>query len=135
MEPFTNVFVNREAYHGFMQTGQWPEGTTFFLEVRAGEGHTANDVAGASQGKLIALEAEQKDSKRYPDGGFAFFDLSHSAANQGAAPLPRTAGCYACHRAHGAVEWTFTQFYPEQFAVAQRLGTVRKDYDPDAKLK
>ncbi len=133
--PFTNVFVTREGYLGFMRTGQWPEGTTFFLEVRQGEGHAANNVAGASQGKLIGLEAEQKDSKRYPDGGFAFFDLSHGAANQPSAPLPRSASCYTCHRQHGAVEWTFTQFYPEQFALAQRLGTVRKDYDPNGKLK
>ena len=135
MEPFTNVFVTPEAYRGFMQTGRWPDGTTFFLEVRQGEGHAANDVRGASQGSLIALEAEQKDSARYPDGGFAFFDLSRSAAGERAAPLPRTATCYACHRLHGAVEWTFTQFYPEQFALARRLGTVRKDYDPNGKLK
>jgi hypothetical protein len=33
------------------------------------------------------------------------------------------------------VEWTFTQFYPEQFEVAQRLGKVRADYDPNRKAE
>jgi hypothetical protein len=33
------------------------------------------------------------------------------------------------------VEWSFTQFYPEQFAVAQQKGTVRKDYDPNRKAE
>jgi hypothetical protein len=33
------------------------------------------------------------------------------------------------------VEWTFTQFYPEQFAVAQKLHTVRADYDPARKAQ
>ncbi len=80
------------------------------------------------------MEAEHKDSTRYPDGGWAYFSFGRGEQEQ-ADPIPRTAGCYTCHRLHGAVEWTFTQFYPEQFAVAQRLGTVRKDYDPDAKLQ
>jgi hypothetical protein len=33
------------------------------------------------------------------------------------------------------VEWTFTQFYPTAFEVAQRLGTVRPDYDPARKAE
>ena len=83
----------------------------------------------------MAIEAEKKDSTQYPDGGFAFFDFGPGGRNERAQPLPRTASCYACHSTNGAVEWTFTQFYPELFAVAQRLGTVRKDYDPNRKLK
>ncbi len=132
--PFTNVFVTPAGYRSFMQSGKWPDGTTFFLEVRQGVGHTTTDVTGASQGTLIGLAAEQKDNARYPDGGFAYFDFGPAGTKERAQPLPRSAACYACHRQHGAVEWTFTQFYPEQFAVAQHLGTVRKDYDPNRKL-
>jgi hypothetical protein len=131
---FTNIFVEPAIYHSFMQTGRWPEGTTFFMEVREGVSHTAIGTNGNSQGALLAVEAEHKDSTRYPDGGWAYFSFGHGEKEQ-AEPIPRTAECYTCHRLHGAVEWTFTQFYPEQFAVAQRLGTVRKDYDPTAKLK
>jgi hypothetical protein len=131
---FTNIFVEPAIYRSFMQTGRWPEGTTFFMEVREGVSHTAIGTSGNSQGALLAVEAEHKDSTRYPDGGWAYFSFGHGEQEQ-AEPIPRTAECYTCHRLHGAVEWTFTQFYPEQFAVAQRLGTVRKDYDPAAKLK
>jgi hypothetical protein len=28
------VFVAPEAYRSFMRTGKWPDGATFFLEVR-----------------------------------------------------------------------------------------------------
>lgn len=128
--PFTNVFVTPEAYRSFMQTGLWPDGTAFFLEVRQGEGHPEDGVSGQSQGALLAVEAEVKDSTRYPDGGWAYFDFGRGGGDERAQPLPRTESCYSCHRQHGAVQWTFTQFYPEQFAVAQHLGTVRQDYDP-----
>ena len=97
--------------------------------------HTDIGTSGSSEGELLAVEAEHKDSTRYPDGGWAYFDFGHQGEKAQAEPLPRTAECYTCHRLHGAVEWTFTQFYPEQFAVAQRMGTVRKDYDPNARLK
>ena len=36
--PFTNIFVTPDSYRRFMQTGIWPEGTTFFLELRQGVG-------------------------------------------------------------------------------------------------
>jgi hypothetical protein len=132
---FTNIFVEPAVYRSFMQTGKWPEGTTFFMEVRAGVGHTDIGTRGSSQGELLAVEAERKDSTRYPDGGWAYFDFGPHGDDAQAQPMPRTHECYTCHRLHGAVEWTFTQFYPEQFAVAQAKGTVRKDYDPTAPLQ
>jgi hypothetical protein len=118
--PFTNVFVLPEAYRSFMRTGKWPDGATFFLEVRAGVAHNSHGTHGSSQGPT-----------RYPGAGFAYFDFGPGGADQKGRPLPATAACYSCHRQHGAVEWTFTQFYPEQFAVAQKMGTVRQDYDPN----
>lgn len=129
--PFTNVFVTRDAYHSFMQSGKWPDGVTFFLEVRRAVDNSSIGTAGNSQGEVLGLEAEHKDSTRYPDGGFAFFDFGPGGKDLQGRMIPRTASCYACHRQHGAVEWTFTQFYPEQFAIAQKMGTVRKDYDPN----
>jgi hypothetical protein len=135
--PFTNVYVNPPAYRSFMQSGQWPEGTTFFLEVRRGVANASIDSAGRSQGDLVALEAAVKDSSKYPDGGWAYFGFNgpDGHALDKARLFPRSANCYSCHSKHGAVEWTFTQFYPDQFAVAQRKGTVRKDYDPNLKAE
>jgi hypothetical protein len=127
---FSNVFVNPPAYRSFMSTGKWPEGTYFILEIRRGEENVSINNGGRTQGAHIALEAAVKDSSRYPDGGWAYFSFDGATGlRASAAPLPRTAECYACHRQHGAVEWTFTQFYPQQFEVAQKMGTVRKDYD------
>jgi hypothetical protein len=130
--PFTNVFVNPEAYRAFMKTGRWPDGSVFLLEVRRGAAHVSVDSSGRTQAQQLALEAAVKDTARYPEGGWAYFDFGRS---ESAAPLPRNASCYGCHRRHGAVEWTFTQFYPDQFAVAQQKGTVRKDYDPNLKAE
>jgi Cytochrome P460 len=132
---FDNVFVNPIAYRAFMKSGKWPDGTYFILEVRRGEENVSIDAEGRTQGAHVALEAAVKDSRRYPDGGWAYFSFdSPDGLRKTAAPFPRTANCYSCHRQHGAVEWTFTQFYPQQFEVAQKLGTVRADYDPKRKF-
>ena len=134
--PFTNVFVKPEAWRGFMQTGVWPEGTLFVLEVRRALEAQSINQQGRTQGEVVAVEVSLKDSKRYPDGGWAYFDFgTPKAGKSAAAPLPRTEACYACHSKHGAVEWTFTQFYPEQFEVASKLNTVRPDYDPARKAQ
>lgn len=134
--PFTNVFVKPEAWRGFMQTGVWPEGTVFVLEVRRALEAQSINVQGRTQGEVVVVEASVKDSTRYPDGGWAYFDFgTPQAAKAAVAPLPRSEACYSCHKAHAAVEWTFTQFYPEQFEVATRKNTVRPDYDPARKVQ
>ena len=109
----------------------WPEGATFFLEVRRAESHVSINQGGASQGALLRIEAAKKDRTLNPEGGWSYFDFGEGGRNEMAQPEPRTASCYSCHSKHGAVEWTFTQFYPEQFAVAMAKHTVRKDYDPN----
>ena len=133
--PFTNVFVNPEAYRAFVGTGRWPDGTVFALEIRSADENVSINVGGRTQGAMLALEAAVKDSKRYPEGGWAYFSFDgEKELKARAAPFPRSADCYSCHRSHGAVEWTFTQFYPELFAIAKQKGTVRPDYDPARKL-
>jgi len=134
--PFDNVFVRPESYREFMKTGRWPEGTMFMLEVRNAEENVSINAGGRTQGSLRAIEAAVKDSKRYPDGGWSYFSFDGpQGLKESTAPFPRTASCYACHSRNGAVEWTFTQFYPVPFEVAQKLGTVRKDYDPARKAE
>jgi hypothetical protein len=133
--PFSNVFVNPESYREFMQTGQWPNGTMFVLEIRHALESVSIDNGGRTQGDVVAIEASVKDATRFPDGGWAYLSFDGpQGLKAAAAPFPRTQSCYSCHSAHGAVEWTFTQFYPAQFEVAKRLGTVRADYDPSKKV-
>lgn len=120
---YDTVFVEPASAAAFEQTGVWPDGTTFVLEIRTAE-HTGSIVTrGHYQTELVGLEAEIKDA-RIP-GGWGFF------AFQGDGPakrLPGTASCYGCHAASGAVENTFTQFYPTLFPIAQAKGTVRRDF-------
>ena len=133
--PFSNVFVSPESYRAFMRTGRWPNGTMFVLEIRRALENVSINNGGRTQGDVVAVEASVKDTARYPDGGWAYLTFDGPQGLQSAAaPFPRTQSCYSCHSANGAVEWTFTQFYPAQFEVAKRLGTVRADYDPSKKL-
>jgi hypothetical protein len=130
---FDNVFVNRQSYRAFMQSGRWPEGTMFILELRRGERHVSIDTGGQTQSGIVGLEAAVKDSTRFAStGGWAYFGLGggRSPLVESAMPNPPTASCYACHGEHTAVENTFVQFYPTLFEVAQRLGTVKPTYDP-----
>src|SRR6478735_653782 len=47
--PFDNVFVNREAYESFKQTGHWPDGTVLVLEIHGASDTGSINVAGAFQ--------------------------------------------------------------------------------------
>jgi hypothetical protein len=134
--PFSNVFVNPAAYRSFLDSGRWPDGTMFMLEIRRAEENVSINAGGRTQGAIVAMEASVKDATRYPDGGWSYFSFdSPQGPKASAAPFPRSAECYSCHRTHGAVEWSFTQFYPELFEVAKAKGTVRPDYDPARKAQ
>jgi hypothetical protein len=83
----------------------------------------------------LAVEAAVRDSSRFPGEGWAYFSFDDPAGLRATAkPLAHTATCYACHETHGAVQWTFTQFYADAFERARQLGTIRKDYDPARKI-
>jgi hypothetical protein len=47
--------------------------------------------------------------------------------------IPTSASCYSCHRAHGAVDTTFVQFYPTLLPVAAKLGTLSPSYVAETK--
>jgi hypothetical protein len=130
--PFDNVFVNRQSYRAFLQSGRWPDGTMFILELRRSERHVSIDTGGQTQGGTLGIEAAVKDTTRYnATGGWAYLGFGGGdKLAESAMPNPPTASCYACHRDNTAVENTFVQFYPTLFEVAQRLGTVKPTYDP-----
>jgi hypothetical protein len=132
---FDNVFVTPSAYRAFMRTGRWPERTMFVLEIRASEEQVSINTGGRTQGRVVAVEVALKDSARFPQTTWGYFDFGAGATAKASAPaLPATARCYACHGEHAAVENTFVQFYPELMDVARRLGTVNKAYDPARKV-
>jgi hypothetical protein len=133
---FDNVFVMREAYRQFMQTGTWPEKTIFVLEIRRAGTNVSINNGGQTQGGMVALEVEVKDRSRFPETGWGFFNFGDAPNFQAAAAaLPTSATCYSCHRQNTAVENTFVQFYPTLMEVARRLGTVKPAYDPAHKVQ
>ncbi len=128
---FDNVYVNPPAFAEFKKTGKWPEGTMFALEIRYSTSQGSINKGGYYQTDAAALEVAVKDTSRY-EKGWGYFNFRGGMTPQLAtAPvLGRGAGCYACHEGAGAVENTFTQFYPTALAIAQSKGTVKASYKP-----
>ena len=127
---FQNVFVNRSAYRAFKETGAWPDGSIFVLEIRKATSEASINVAGNFQSDLLVLEAEVKDA-RFPDG-WAFYNFGRAGSMPDAiAPLSAedAAPCIACHTEHTAVERTFVQFYPTALEIAREKGTLKPGFD------
>jgi hypothetical protein len=122
---FTNVFVNPSAYRSFLATGTWPDKTTLVLEVRGSSSQGSINRGGSYQSDVIAIEAEVKDSAKFPGKSWAFFSFGKSSLGE---LLPRSADCYGCHSSHGAVDNTFVQFYPALMEIAKQKGTLTPAY-------
>ncbi len=119
---FDNVFVNREAYKSFVETGTWPDKTVLVLEVRGAEtkgsiNHTGHFQTGDGP---IDVEVHLKDESRFP-GKWAFFSFD---GDKPAKMIPTSASCYSCHQQHGAVDTTFVQFYPTLLPLAKKKSTL-----------
>jgi len=117
---FDNVFVDPVAWRTFKMTGRWPDGATFILENRGANSRGSINKHGQYQTEaLMGVEAHVHDSARFK-GGWGFFALGDG---EPAKMIPYTQSCYACHQSHGAVDTTFTQFYPTARAIAVKAGT------------
>jgi hypothetical protein len=116
---FDNVFVNRTGYAGFLKSGSWPDGTFFVLEVRSSESKRSINQGGHFQSGVVGTEGEMKKN-----GEWTFY--SFNEAGKEGKPFARTANCYSCHRANGAVDNTFVQFYPT-LPVAREKGRLRPE--------
>ncbi|MDG3439328.1 cytochrome P460 family protein [Nitrospirillum amazonense] len=127
---FDNVFVNREAYLAFKQTGTWPEKTTFVLEVRGAADKGSINKSGHFQtSEVMGLEVHVKDTARFHDDGWGFYSFdAGDAAPRPAEQLPVEQSCYSCHREHGAVNTTFVQFYPTLRPIAEAKKTFSAAY-------
>jgi hypothetical protein len=121
---FDNVFVNRPAYARFLQTGTWPDGTTFVLEVRNAQSQGSINRGGHFHSGVAAVEVHVKDEKRFPKKKWAFFGFEEGKNT--AEPFPADARCFSCHEEHGAVDTTFVQFYPTLIGTAKAKGTFHE---------
>jgi Cytochrome P460 len=125
---FDNVFVAPSAYRAFVATGKWPEKTMFVLEARGSNSKGSINNGGHYQTDRMGFEIEVKDSSRFPGNGWAFFQPEGKTAKM----IQRTASCYTCHPANGAVDNTFVQFYPTLLPIAKEKGTLTASYQASA---
>ena len=63
---FTNVFVPQWAYKEFMNSGKWPDKTTFVVEERMSQSKGSINKVGNFQVDSMGMGVEVKDS-RLPD--------------------------------------------------------------------
>jgi len=120
---FDNVFVDPAAWAGFQKTGHWPDKTVFVKEDRgAGSKGSINKNGDYQTEELMGLEFHVRDEARFK-GGWGFFFAS---GDKPADLIPYDAACYSCHLAHGAVDTTFTQFYPTAKPIAVEDGTFHE---------
>ena len=126
---FDNVYVQPASWKAFKESGKWPEGTIFVLEIRYSTSHGSINKGGYFQSDVAAIEAAVKDSKRYPRG-WAYYGFGGGLApiRKSSTPLGANAGCNACHEANGAVENSFVQFYPAALEVAEKKGTLKASF-------
>ena len=126
---FDNVFVDPVSYAAFLKTGTWPDGTLLVKEDRGASKKGSINRHGKFQtSSLRGLEVHARDSARFA-GGWAFFFFAAAGAEP-AQPIPASASCYSCHKAHGAVDTTFVQFYPTLLPVATDKKTLSSGYHP-----
>lgn len=126
---FNSVFVNPSAYQAFKQTGHWPEGTVMVLENRGATGASSINKHGKTEtSEVMGLEVHVRDSAHLK-GGWAFFNFNKPADKTSSGKLiPPPASCYTCHEAHGAVDTTFVQFYPNAMDMAKAKHTFSPEY-------
>jgi hypothetical protein len=101
------------------------------LEIRESESKGSINQHGHYQTRVVAVEANVKDSTRFPKGGWAFFDVGTDVNKKSIAAIPAGNRCEQCHSAHGATDSTFVQFYPELAAIAKKFGTYKDSTVPE----
>ncbi len=121
---FDNVFVDPAAYRYFLKSGHWPEKAVFVLEIRNAASEGSINKGGQFQKGLVRVEVEVKDKRFQATNGWSFYEFGPD--RKPAEPFAKSATCYSCHPANGAVEQTFVQFYPTLLPIAEAHGTLRK---------
>jgi len=120
---FDNVFVDPAAWDAFKASGHWPDKTMFALENRGAATKGSINKLGQYQTQdVMGVEFHVHDEARFK-GGWGFFAVDDHGAGKF---IPYAASCYACHLAHGAVDTTFTQFYPTARPIAAGHGTYHE---------
>jgi hypothetical protein len=107
------------AYDYLIENGRYADGTMLLLTFYAVQEKPVPALRGFVQGAALRREIHVIDRQRFPDESRAFF-LYPTSDVERAPAVPLGSECVACHTEHGALDATFTQFYP----VIRELGSA-----------
>jgi len=106
---FVLVAIEPQAYAYFKKFGRFADGSLFTRSSYPAINRLSTNRSGFVMGEHDATEIHIIDSKRFKDGfNFAIY----SGTQKTSAILPDGNGCVSCHKANGAYQNVFAQFYP-----------------------
>lgn len=109
---FHNVYIQREAFDRYMETGEFPEKTILAMENFSAGSKVSINQKGYFEDKLVGFEVALKDHEQFEEG-WAYFNFTQRGGDLKATAKAFPKGvCYSCHDQHAANDNVFTQFYP-----------------------
>jgi hypothetical protein len=115
---FHETLIEPTAYHHFVDTGEFREGTMLALIVHGVEEGSVPSRHGQYAAAIDGVEMAVKDHARVPEGwAYYGFGAAPRAGASTAHPNPASA-CYSCHSRNAARDNVFMQFYSLLSAAA-----------------
>jgi hypothetical protein len=117
---FHNVYIEPCSYAKYKETNVFPEGTIFFKELQLtlppadfpDGSRTEPSGRGYFPGPWNGADVTVKDTKRYADGGWGYYNFNHHEPKAPTAKLKPVTECAFCHIASAKKDEVWTQFYP-----------------------
>ena len=108
---FKNIYIQREAFAVYRESGKFPEKTMLVMEVFSAGEKASPARRGQFEDKFLGIEVALKDSSAFADKWAYFNFISQKGQLAEAKAFPKEA-CWSCHNEHGASDNVFVQFYP-----------------------
>ena len=111
---FHTVYMNREAFEHYEETGEFPDGTVLVKQSLSVGTKQASSGKNYFMGDFIGLEVSVKDKTRFNDepGNWAYFSFGHTYPLATSVKPQAAANCSACHGGLADDDYVFTQYYP-----------------------
>jgi hypothetical protein len=111
---FHAVYMDRESFAHYSETGEFREGCTLVKELVSVGSKQAVSGNGYFMGDFVGLEVTIKSKEHFPDepGNWAYYSYGHEYPLASDAKAFETIACNACHAASAAEDFVFTQYYP-----------------------
>ncbi len=109
---FHNIYIQREAYKRYAETGQFPDKTMLVMEVVSRGTNASINKKGQFGEKFIGIEVALKDESRFPEKWAYFNFIGRDGVSLKEAKAFSKDACWSCHNEHGGKDNVFVQFYP-----------------------